>query len=62
MSERGCGHCVIAGYVAGGVCKVATASRGGFLGSWAAGQACKAAVTSACERISHCSVTKSAEW
>ena len=20
MSERGCGHCVIAGYVAGGVC------------------------------------------
>ena len=60
MSERGCGHCVIAGYAAGGVCKV-VASRGGKLASGAAGQVCKAAVTSACEKISHCSVTKSAE-
>ena len=61
MSDRGCGHCVIAGYAAGGVCKIAT-SKAGRLASNAAGQACKAAVTSACERISHCSVTKSAEW
>ena len=60
MSEKNCGHCDIIGRVAGGFCKIA-ASRAGPIPSFAASGVCRTAATAACEKVSHCSVTKSAE-
>ena len=61
MSENGCGHCKIAGYAAGGICSVAGSRVGGIPAGIVAGAACRTAVSSACGKISHCSVTKSAQ-
>ena len=62
MSDNGCGHCKVAGYAVGGICSLAGSRVGGIAGGIAAGVACRTAVSSACGKISHCSVTKSAEW
>ena len=61
MSENGCGHCKVAGYAVGGICTVAASRAGGIAAGIAAGAACRTAVASACGKISHCSVTKSAQ-
>ena len=62
MSDS-CGHCTVAGKVATGICKGAS-NAGGLVGKLASGAACYGvgkAVTYACEKVSHCSTTKSAE-
>ena len=61
MSDNGCGHCQVAGYAVGGICSIAGSRVGGIPGGIAAGIACRNAVSSVCGKISHCSVTKSAE-
>ena len=62
MSDNGCGHCTVAGYAVGGMCTVAASRVAGPAAGIVAGLACRTAVSSACGKISHCSVTKSAEW
>ena len=63
MSDS-CTRCVVAGKTAGAICKAVT-NAGGLVGKGASFVVCGgvgAGVQAACERISHCSVTKSAEW
>ena len=59
MSEKSCGHCTAIGYAAGATCSVASKALGP-VGRFISGGACRTAATAACERVSHCSTTKSA--
>ena len=62
MSE-GCGHCVVVGKSAMAVCKTAS-NAGGIIGKVASSIACGGVgvvATAACEKVSHCSTTNSAE-
>ena len=61
MSDNSCGHCTVIGAVAGGTCSVASKALGP-VGRFISGKACKAVATVACEKISHCSTTNSANW
>ena len=60
MSENSCGHCALIGAAAGGICKIA-ASGAGPIPSFVASGVCRTAATAACEKVSHCSISKSAE-
>ena len=62
MSDN-CGHCSAIGKIASGTCKVLSRG-GGIAGKIASGVVCTGvgkAATAACEKVSHCSTTKSAE-
>ena len=63
MSEN-CGHWSTIGKMASGACKVLS-KGGGIVGKIASTAVCSGvgkAATAACEKVSHCSTTKSAEW
>ena len=62
MSDK-CGHCEAIGRGAGAVCKVASSS-GGIVGKIVSTAVCTGVsqvAKAGCERVSHCSTTKSAE-
>lgn len=59
MSDNGCGHCKVIGTVAGATCSVGSKALGP-VGRFISGKTCKVVATAACEKISHCSTTNSA--
>ena len=62
MSDN-CGHCTVIGKASGAACKVIFRG-GGIAGKVASVPVCAGvskAATAACEKVSHCSTTNSAE-
>ncbi len=62
--SNNCGHCEVIGKTSGAICKTIFKGSGlaGKVASYPVCTGVSKVATVACEKVSHCSTTNSAEW